>query len=343
MMLAHWQHPKRPSVARVYINGIPGLGRETIAYFERAGFGGRGVTLLVNEDRFYDDVLDALVEAGILDSEAEMASLTLDAVLARQGPSASPVVSGRPKTAVVPSGSGPAYRAQEVAALDPHSIPVPDPVLIRIDHREPPALFDALADIPNVQVERCELPMADLEVNERFVIERKSCRSGAGGRSDFESSVIDDSKRLFFQSEKMRLAEDCVPVVILEGEPHLFQQSMTPAQVDGAISFLVTVQRLNVIVTHSVEHTAYLLVKLATHDRSGLGYVPPLRGKKPSHPKDQLAFVLEGLPGMSGSLAKRLAAHYDTIGQICNATDAELLSIEGIGPKRLEGMRKVLG
>lgn len=243
----------------------------------------------------------------------------------------------------IPASVTPQERMREVAALDPASIPVPDPVVIRIDHREPPALFAALDGLPNVHVERCELPLGDIEINGRYVIERKSCRNARQGRTDFEASVIDEGKRLFTQSERLRLAENCVPIVLLEGEPHLFQQAMTPAQVDGAVSFLAVVQRLNVLTTLSVEHTAYLLVKLATHDRSGLGYVPPLRGKKPAGREAQLAFVLEGLPGISGTLAKRLAATFGTLAALVQATDADLLAVEGLGPKRLRDLAPLLG
>ncbi|WP_026300945.1 ERCC4 domain-containing protein [Thioalkalivibrio sp. ALE23] len=334
MRMALWQHPKRKTLRRVYINGMPGVPRENKLYFEPIGRSRIGIRLVAGD--WHEHALEQLFEAGILDSAADLAGMSLEDVVeaSEKEPAAPP-----PARAT----RGPAHRDAEVAALDPRTIPVPDPVTIRVDHREPPELFDALAGIPNVEIERAELPMGDIEINGSIVIERKSCRGNSDGHTDFEASVIGEDKRLFTQSEKMRLAEGCLPIFILEGEPHQSQQAMTPQQVDGAISFLVTVQRLNVITTYSVHHTAYVLVKLATHDRSGLGYVPPLRGKKPAGQKERLAFVLEGLPGLSGAFAQRIASQYDTLAEVVNASDEELLSIEGIGPKRLADMRRVLG
>lgn len=68
---------------------------------------------------------------------------------------------------------------------------------------------------------------------------------------------------------------------------------------------------------------------------SGLGYKPPLRGKKPRATADRLAFVLEGLPGVSANLARRLAERFGSLAGLVAASDAELREIEGLGPKRL--------
>ncbi|WP_304526926.1 hypothetical protein [Halomonas sp. I5-271120] len=106
--------------------------------------------------------------------------------------------------------------------------------------------------------------------------------------------MVDDDHRLFFQSEKMRLAEDIVPIVLLEGCAHEHSRGMLDQAVDGMLSYLITLQKMNVLTTYSLTHTAYMVLKLATHDRSGLGYEPPLRGKKPRQQRDQLSFVLEG-------------------------------------------------
>lgn len=105
-------------------------------------------------------------------------------------------------------GSSPANRApalsgsrlDEAEALDLASIPVPDPVLIRIDHREPAALFEALQGLPNVTLERTDLGLGDIEIQgreTRYVIERKCCAETVA-RTDFEASVVGDDKRLFF-------------------------------------------------------------------------------------------------------------------------------------------------
>jgi ERCC4-type nuclease len=348
MQISIWRLPQNPHLVRAYINHLPCLMGAAKAYVQPAG---DGVVLKVTDPSAREDVLAALVEAGIVEEGQTLDQIPFAAFEARAQASGK-----RQRRTGKTGGSSPANRApartsvgtreHEAEALDLATIPVPDPVVIRIDHREPAALFEALDGLPNVTVERVELALGDIDIQgreTRYVIERKSCTE-TQSRTDFEASVVDDSKRLFFQSEKLKLEEGITPVIVLEGEVHEHSRGMRVQAIDGMLTFLVALQRMNVVTTYSVHHTAYLALKLAAHDRSGLGYEPPLRGRKPTGVSRtaQLAFVLEGLPGVSANIAKLLAERFGSMAALVAASEADLKGIPGLGAKRIAQLRDIL-
>lgn len=344
MRIAIWQHPTRANITRAYLNNLPCLPSGAKAFLAPAG---KGVALTVQPPNLWDEVAYALVDAGVIGEPDDLASLPFSEVQARaSAPQSAPRSTPKAKTAGgafgrAPARDAPGTRLPEAEALDLSSIPVPDPVVLRIDHREPDALFAAFEGLPNVTIERVELPVGDIEINGRYLVERKSCTETTG-RTDFEASVVDDDKRLFFQSEKLRLEPDCIPIVLLEGPPHEHSRGMLVQAVDGMVSFLISIQRLSVITTYSLHHTAYMLLKLAAHDQSGLGYEIPLRANKPRQHNDQLVFVLQGLPGVSANMAVRLAERFGSLAALASASDAELLQVAGMGPKRLAQIKPLL-
>lgn len=336
MRLGYWANPHRKSDVRIYINDVPELGEKGKAFISSSG---SGVKLTVTPQSAYQAVIEVLVMDQVLPSPEAIEELPLDHfVQYTRKPSAIPAMRA-------PRVGRPASRREEADGLDLASIPVPDPVCLRIDHREPEALFQAYDGLPNVQVERVDLGVGDIEINGQIIVERKRCQasgSKGAGRTDFEDSVTGKGKRLFFQSEKMRLEEGVIPVILLEGEPHEDASGMLIQQIDGMLSFLMVVQKLNVITTYSLHHTAYMLLKMAVHHRSGLGYEVALRGSKPKEPRKQLAFVLEGLPGVSANMAKRLADHFGSMRALVMASDEELSAVKGMGPKTIQQVATVL-
>lgn len=347
MQIAIWRSPHNPRLIRAYLNRLSCLPSGAKAYVQPKG---HGVALTVSEPDGYDAVLAALVDAGLIGEGQSLESVPFSIFEAMAA--SPPAAPRRGKVA----GSSPenrsatrlqtGSRAAEAEALDLSTIKVPEPVTIRIDHREPELLFAKFSGLVNVTVERVELALGDIEIQgreTRYVIERKCC-SETPARTDFEASVVGDDKRLFFQSEKMRLEEGITPIVLLEGAVHDNSRGMLVQAIDGMLSFLVTLQRMNVLTTYNLHHTAYLVLKLATHDRSGLGYEPPLRGRKPTTAsrEAQLSFVLEGFPGVSANIARVLADRFGTMAALVAASEADLSAVPGMGPKRIAQIRDLL-
>lgn len=331
MHLTLWINPRSKNDSRLYINGSTTLGKAHKAYIAAFGSGSKLMTTKgVDIKGLIYEMEDAgLLKPGIALKDVPFATLH--------------TANNQPPNAT-PSGGGPAGflqtvavgdRASETEALDLQSIKIPDPVKIVIDHREPEELFALISNLPNVEVIRDALDVGDILINDEIIIERKCC---TGTRTDFEASIIDEDKRLFTQSEKLRLQEGAIPIVLIEGPVHTNSRTMLIQQIDGALSFLAVLQGMSVINTLSLHHTAYFLLKIATHHKSGLGYSLALRGKKPSLLSDQLAFTLEGMPGVSTGLARDLADRYGSLAGIVRASKSELLGIKGLGPKKLDGI-----
>ena len=340
MHIALWSPKGNPDVVRAYLNGIPCLSGDAKAFLAPAD---PGISLTVTDRSLRSEVIAYLIEIGVLPSgPSPLDRVPFEAMASRRAAPSRPS-RGQPAR---PERINVGTRHGEADRLDLSTIPVPDPITLRIDHREPAELFDLLARLgnPNIHVERVDLPVGDVEIqgqHTRYVIERKACAPGEG-RTDFEDSITGEGKRLFFQSEKMRLEEGIVPIVLLEGCAHEHSRGMLLQQVDGMLSYLITLQKCSVVTTYGLRHTAYFLLKLAAHDRSGLMTQPGLRGKKPRLQKDQLAFVLEGLPSVSTGLAQELASRFGSLAALCQATEKDLLAIKGLGPKRLAQIRGVL-
>jgi len=222
--------------------------------------------------------------------------------------------------------------SQEEDVATVASIKIPEMINIVIDHREPDELVNLLDVHPMITVAKGHLELGDILINASVLIERKQC-TNADGATDFKNSIVNDDKRLFNQSERLKLQEDYIPIILLEGKCYQNTSGMMVQQIDGAISFLSIIQRLSVLTTYNLKHTAYMIAKLGTHHRSGLGYEIALRSKKPEMLLDRKAFILEGISGVSATTAKLLIEHFDSVKNVINATEKELLEIKGIGPK----------
>jgi len=71
--------------------------------------------------------------------------------------------------------------------------------------------------------------------------------------------------------------------------------------------------------------------------------VVPLRGGyRPKRLKSRQLFILQGLPKVGPTVAKRLLEHFGSVSNAMNATMEDLTQVEGIGRITAEKIRKVL-
>jgi ERCC4-type nuclease len=327
-----WCPPGNDARGRIYIQGLPCAAK---VWLQR----GRNDKLQVASDDMSevpDDVMEVILkdlrESGLLSGSDKEPSFDAIAIAARGA------AKGRPNPGRPAPGSFPVRPAQAAAShdLDITSIAnITQPIHIQVDHREPPQIVELLRHAPNTTVEVCALELGDYLIDGRILVERKSV-------ADFEASVIDEDKRLFNQSERMKHQPELLAVLILEGDVFGRRQRMSVQQISGAITFLGMIQGMNVINSLDSTHTAYLLVKMGQHAGSGLGYELGLRSRKPKALLSARSYVLEGVPGVSAGLAKLLLAHFGSIAGIAVATEAELMGVLGIGQKRAAQIREVL-
>lgn len=151
------------------------------------------------------------------------------------------------------------FSARTPAAPSTHDLDVATiknitkPIHVLVDHREPPEIVELLRRAPMTTVEVCALELGDYLIDGHLIVERKSV-------GDFEASIIDDDKRLFTQSERMKHRPELVPILVIEGDVFGRRQRMTAQQITGAITFLGVIQGMSVLTTLDLAHTAYMII-----------------------------------------------------------------------------------
>ncbi len=246
-----------------------------------------------------------------------------------------------------------AARAKEAASLDISKIRMPGNVTIEVDHRETDLISQLLSKHPNINVTRVSLGLADFRVEDRegneLLIERKRCEptsASPDARSDFETSI--QNGRLFDQAERLRFKTDnsdhqVVPIVLLEGDVHTNSPGMLIQQVDGALSFLCSVERISILSSFGANHSAWIVAKLASHFVRGLVAPSNRHQAKPKALVSQKLHFLEALPGISTGIAEALLKKFGSIRKMAQAEEHELASVKGVGPKRSREIIRVLG
>ncbi|MCI0497091.1 MAG: DEAD/DEAH box helicase [Thermoplasmata archaeon] len=170
-----------------------------------------------------------------------------------------------------------------------------------------------------ILVEGKMLEAGDYIVSTRVAVERKTAE-------DLAASIIDG--RLFQQVKDLASAYP-TPVIIVEGP--VFSTRVPENVLLGALASMLIDFRIPVLNTATPEETARLLIAMARREaKAGRGSsVRP--GRVSRDPEDMRQYVVEGLPNVSGVLAKRLLDHFGSVRAVMNASEEELQAVQGIG------------
>ncbi len=182
-----------------------------------------------------------------------------------------------------------------------------------------------------VEVKVKKLDLADYIVSQRVAIERKEVK-------DFAKSVID--KRLFEQAARLRETYEH-PILIIEGKN--IYQNLHPNAILGALATLICDFNMCVVRTTNYIETAKLIYMLAKREQKENKQEIAIRAKKKAMSlAEQQRFIVEGLPYVSATIAKRLLKKFGTVRRVFTASEAELSNIKGIGEKRAKEIIKIL-
>lgn len=224
-----------------------------------------------------------------------------------------------------------AYTRSDTRALDPGRLqhPLPEPVRILVDHREPASIITALRRVQNLEVIRTELPVGDYLVDGRIVIERKS-------NDDFHSSLADKGAHLIRQAERM--AETGLHrILLIEGGPYARRQFVLNRLV-STLSYLQNVHGIHVTPTMNRQHSVYAIVQAVKHHLFGMLSEP--RAPDPQDKRDVaedpsglVRLLLSHLQGVSEDRVRALCDHFGTLRAIAEADVDMLREVKGIGPK----------
>jgi Fanconi anemia group M protein len=205
-------------------------------------------------------------------------------------------------------------------------------VKIRIDYREKASgLIDLLQEMELI-LEIGQVPYGDYIINDAITIERKTAR-------DFLISIIDG--RLFKQLSNLK--KHCShPLLLIEGNPYETDLAFDPLAIKGALLSAQAIWYIPVIFANSKEETRDIFLMLGRQEENNLDVVPLRGGYRPKRLKSKQLFLIQGLPQVGPTLAKRLLEHFGSVAKIMNAPIAELMHVEGIGQVAAKAIRAIL-
>lgn len=197
------------------------------------------------------------------------------------------------------------------------------PTMIVADAREQGgALFAVLSGHPDVTLKVRHLLVGDYHV-EGVVVERKTA-------ADLALSIVD--RRLFRQARALAVCRQRA-VLLIEGDLAAHRVDVSRASIDGALVAVAVRWGLPMLMSVDAAHSARLLLSLAGQQvRRSEGYW--LRPGRAPRRGDRKTYVLQGLAGVGGELARRLMSRFGTIAAVTAASEADLLEVPGVGPRR---------
>lgn len=201
------------------------------------------------------------------------------------------------------------------------------------DHRE--AASGILRELHrlDLNIEMQQLEVGDFILSERVGVERKTVR-------DFLQSLVDG--RLLEQAKN--LAETFErPLMVLEGEGLYSERRIHPNAIRGALACITVDYHIPIISTKDEKASAKILASIAKREQKEKKSEIPVRSERKSLTLTELQrFVVEGLPGVSAVLAKRLLDHFASVERVMQASEEELMEVHGIGTEKARDIRKVL-
>ena len=174
------------------------------------------------------------------------------------------------------------------------------------------------------------LPVGDVQVGERILIERKTVR-------DFVASLEDG--RLFRQAYALNAA--CRrPLILIEGEDATDLLGLTGEALRGVLLSLLVGYRIPVFRTDSVLDTAKTVGRIARQEARRLARAAarkrgPTRGRKTLD-------VLGCVPGVGDLRARSLVDEFGSVRAIADQTEKDLVRVKGIGPVTARNTARVL-
>ena len=203
---------------------------------------------------------------------------------------------------------------------------------IRIDYRERASGLIELFQEMEWLVEVGPIAHGDYIINERIWIERKTAR-------DFLISIIDG--RWFKQISNLK--KYCrQPLLLIEGNPYETDLAFDPLAIKGALLSAIALWYIPVIFSSSKEETRDIFLMIGRQEESGREVVSLRGGYRPKKLKSRQLFLLQGLPQVGPTRAKRLLDHFGSVTRIINAPAEGLMQVEGIGQTAAKAIREVL-
>ncbi|AEC51430.1 Hef nuclease [Pyrococcus sp. NA2] len=205
-------------------------------------------------------------------------------------------------------------------------------IKVIIDSRELRSEVVKRLKILGAKIEVKNLDVGDYIVSDEVAIERKSA-------NDFIQSIIDG--RLFDQVKRLKEAYPR-PVIIVEGQLYGIR-NVHPNAIRGAIVSVIVDFGVPIIFTSTPDETAQYIFFMAKREQEERKKEVRIRGdKKALTLSERQRMIVESLPHVSATLAKRLLKHFGSVEKVFTASVPELMKVEGIGEKIAREIRRVI-
>ena len=203
---------------------------------------------------------------------------------------------------------------------------------ITVDYREKGSGIVDLLWKEEVAVQVKKLSYGDYLINDAITMERKTAR-------DFLISLIDG--RLFNQMSNLK--KHCIhPILLIEGNPFKTGLDFDEMAIRGTLISIQAIWYVPIIYSRGKEETKNIILMIGRQEEACMDVVPLRGGYRPKRLKSKQLFILQGLPKVGPTVAKRLLTHFKSVSRVMKATVEELMQVEGIGKISAEKIREVL-
>ncbi len=203
---------------------------------------------------------------------------------------------------------------------------------ITVDYREKASGIIDLLWKEEVAVEVKKLSYGDYLINDAITMERKTAR-------DFLISIIDG--RLFSQLSNLK-RYSLNPILLIEENPFKTGLDFDETAIRGALISTQAIWYVPVVYSRSKEETKDIILMIGRQEEACMDVIPLRGGYRPKRLKSKQLFILQGLPKVGPTVAKRLLEHFRSVSNAMNARVEDLVQVEGIGRISAEKIREVL-
>jgi len=182
-----------------------------------------------------------------------------------------------------------------------------------------------------------KLEVGDYYVQGEFLVERKT-------PLDLVGSV--KKMRIWEQAEKLKLAENVKPLILIEGYPTIIQKfsGWGISSYLGICLSLIYGWGIPLYFTPNWRWTVYFLIQLAKRAaEEGKEKIHPVSFKpKAETPEEMKRRIVESLPTIGPKQALSLLQRFKTVRNIMNLSVDEFMEVKGIGKKKAETIYRIL-
>lgn len=193
-------------------------------------------------------------------------------------------------------------------------------ITITADNRERASGIPQLLTKKGVLVLMKQLVASDYMMDGDIVIERKTS-------TDFVQSIL--TGHLFDQCVRLRKT-GLHSLIIVEGNPFNTNHDIKPEAIKGALLSVSLSWQIPVIRSSGIEDTANLMIMASKQQLNAPVFIRKM-GKKPKMDQKQQSYLVQSLPGVGPTLAKRLLVHFNSIEQMVQADIPTLTKVDGMG------------